>query len=136
MNGTATAVHQSGTVTTTPGGETHMASVQPLTLLEGNTEVLTLTVSPEDGGSLSGVTGLELVLKAEACDADASGITLTSGDNGGITINTQSASEITATATIPASALVDPYDRFWRLDTLSGEVRHTAMYGPVTVVDL
>lgn len=116
-----------------------MATLQPITLFEGNAETLTVTILPPDGGTLTGVTALEFYLKADACDDDdAEGVVTLStvSPPGGVTIDTQTADEIVATVEIPASALVDPYSRYWRIDALTGSARRTAMYGPVTVVDL
>jgi hypothetical protein len=44
--------------------------------------------------------------------------------------------QITAEAYIPATALADPYNRWWRVDAFIGVTYRTALYGPVTVLDL
>lgn len=139
LSGTASVERLSGSVVSSLAGGSAVAALQPLTLYEGNDETLTVTLVPADGESLSSVTGLEFFLKADSCDADdADGVVFLSTENppGGITIVSQSADEIVATIEIPASALVDPYGRFWRLDAMTGVLRRTAMYGPVTVLDL
>jgi hypothetical protein len=108
-----------------------------LTLHEGNDETVALTITPAGDDDLLDVDQLELILKDDQCDPDSDGLTLTSADPGEILILTHTAEEITAEAYIPASALAEPYDRWWRLDavTTSGD-RRTALYGPVTVIDL
>lgn len=117
-----------------------MATQAPLTLFENNDETLSLTITPVDpDDDLTMITTLELYLKPQNCasDADPLVLVLTSANPNEIVINTQTASLIEAEAFIPASALLDPYDRFWRLDALNaaGE-RRTALYGPVDVVNL
>lgn len=139
LSGAASPARLSGSVESTPGGGSAVAALQPLTLYEGNDETLSVTILPADGESLSTVTAIEFYLKADACDGDDDdGVLFLSTENppGGVTIVSQSADEIVATVEIPASALVDPYGRFWRLDVMTGVLRRTAMYGPVTVLDL
>lgn len=116
-----------------------MADEQPLTLHEGNDETLLITVERQDADDdLTGVTTLELYLKPDSCSPDDGPYTLvlSSAVPGEIAITEQTAAHITAVASIPASALAEPYDRFWRLDGLFGTTRRTAMFGKVTVVDL
>lgn len=116
-----------------------MADEQPLTLHEGNDETLLITVVRQDADDdLTGVTTLELYLKPDSCSDDDGIYTLvlSSANPGEIAITEQTAAQITAVASIPAAALAEPYDRFWRLDGLFGATRRTAMYGNVTVVDL
>lgn len=117
-----------------------MATQVPLVLHENNDETLSLEVTPVDSDDdLSTITTLELYLKPQNCasDLDPLVLVLSSTDPNEIVINTQTPTLIEADAFIPASALLDPYDRFWRLDALnaSGE-RRTALYGPVDVVNL
>jgi hypothetical protein len=138
LAGDAAVGRLSATVTTNAGGASPVATYQALTLFEDNDETITLTILPGTSGSLAGVTGLEFVLKPTDCVSDSSedALVLTTEPDGGIVIDSQSADEITATVTLPAAALADPYDRVWRVDALTGASRRTAIYGPVTVVDL
>ena len=109
-----------------------------LTLYEDNDEIIDLTITGAAGDDLSVVTAVEVVIKPDVCesDDDDDALVLSSDDAAEITINTQTSTEITATAYVPASALALPYPRVWRADALVGSLRRTAMYGPVTVVDL
>jgi len=116
-----------------------VADRAPITLHEGNDETLLITVvrqQPTD--DLTGITELVLVLKPDECDPDDSpyALILSTANPFEITITSQTAAELVARAFIPASALAEPYDRFWRLDGLFGATRRTALYGDVTVVDL
>lgn len=113
-----------------------MATVQDLTLHQGNDETVVVTVTAAAGDNLGLVTGLEFVLKPNVCESDDDDDVVVLASPGDITITTQTADEITAEVAVPASALAEPYDRVWRLDTLTGLLRRTAMYGAVTVVDL
>lgn len=117
-----------------------MATEVDLTLHENNDETLALTITPEDiSEDLTTITTLELYLKQQECTSDTDPLTLfLSSDNPAeIDILTQTPSEITASAFIPAAALADPYDRFWRLDALNaGGDRRTAMFGDVDVRNL
>ena len=114
-----------------------MADRVALTLHEGNDETLLLTIDREvDTDDLTVITSLELFLKYDACDEDDADTTVQLTTGAGITITAQSAAQILATASIPASALVGSFERFWRVDGLVGSARRTAMYGPVQVVNL
>lgn len=117
-----------------------MATQVALTLHEANDETLSLEITPVDSDDdLSTITTLELYLKPQNCasDLDPLVLVLTSADPNEIVINTQTTALIEAEAFIPATALLDPYDRFWRLDALNaGGDRRTAMYGPVDVINL
>lgn len=114
-----------------------MADRVALTLHEGNDETLLLTIVREvDTDDLTTITALELFLKYDSCDADDAVTTLELTTGSGITITSQTAAQILATAVIPATALSGSFDRFWRVDGLVGSARRTAMYGPVTVVNL
>lgn len=113
-----------------------MSTQVALTLHEGNDEALDLVVTADDGSDLSLITSLELVLKADTCDPDTDGLVLSSTVPAEIDILTQTEGTLTATAYIPAAALAEPYGRVWRLDALTGALRRTVMYGPVTVIDL
>lgn len=115
-----------------------MASRIRLTLREDNDETLFLTITRDlASDDLTVVTTLQLYLKDDSCQPDSAALVLTSAIPAQIQITSQTAAQITATAFIPASALADPYDRVWRVDGLDGTGRRrTAMYGPVTVVDL
>ena len=116
-----------------------MATELPLTLYQGNDEIINLTITTTDiNENLSTVTQLRFYLKPDPCtaDTDTSVTILTSSVAAQITITAQSATQILATVYIPATVLVDPYDRWWRIDAYVGTTHHTAQYGPVTVVDL
>lgn len=115
-----------------------MAANEPITLHEGNDETVAVTVTAADAGDdLDAVTALEWVLKDDPCADDADALVLTTADPTEITITAQDSTTITAEVYVPASALTEPYPRHYRLDTIStGDVRRTALYGVVTVVDL
>lgn len=117
-----------------------MALNVPLTLVENNDQVIAMTITPEDSGDdLTDVTGLELYLKTSPsfADSDPTTLILTSADASEIDIDTQTATEITARAFVPATAVVDPYNRFWHLDAIGvGDTRRTAFYGNVDVINV
>lgn len=118
-----------------------MADNAPITLNEGNDEtvLLTITATADPGGDdLTAVTSLEFYLKADECDSDAEAeLLLTSANILELEILTQTATEMTAEAHIPAAALAGPYPRFYKVDALSGTgQRRTALYGRVTVNNL
>jgi hypothetical protein len=116
-----------------------MSTLVPVVLRQGNDEVLRMTIIPDDPlDDLTHVTLLVLIMKDDACtaDSDASVLTLDSGNPAEIAINEQIADRIVATAYIPAAALSEPYGRVWRVDAYVGTKHRTALYGPVTVVDL
>lgn len=116
-----------------------MATQVPLTLHQGNDEVLDLVITPVVvGDDLSLITELRVYLKPDVCtlDTDLTVTVLRSSVPAQITITAQTPAQILATAYIPASALVDPYSRVWRVDAYAGTTHRTAMYGPVTVIDL
>ncbi len=117
-----------------------MADARPITLREGNDETLRLTIVPDDPGEdLTAVTAIEVYLKMSRCvsDGDPSTLLLSSTNPAQVQITSQTTAQIVALAHIPGAALTPPYERFWRADGLGGSgARRTAMYGPVTVVDL
>lgn len=117
-----------------------MATKADITLVENNDQIIAVTISPDDpGDDLTDVTGLELYLKTNPtfADDDPTTLVLTSADSSEISIDTQTATSITARAFVPASALVDPYDRFWHLDAIgAASSRRTALYGAVDVINL
>lgn len=117
-----------------------MADQRPITLREGNDETLRMTIVPDDPTEdLTAVTSIEVYLKTERCtsDTDPSTLKLTSANPAQVQITSQTMTQIVALAHIPGTALTPPYGRFWRADGLgSGGARRTAMFGPVTVVDL
>ncbi len=116
-----------------------MATLRPITLHEDNDETLLLTITPDDPAEdLTGVTSLELFLKPDNCTEDtAAGVlALSTADATEMIITGQTATQITAEAYIPASALSTPAGRFWHVDGLNATKRRTAMYGPVSVVNL
>lgn len=107
-----------------------------LVMREDNDEVVDMTLTAVGSANLTTITSLEMFIKPSSCDNDTDPdvLKLTSGD--GIVITSQTPTLLTATATIPRAALARPYERAWRLDTLVGTDRHTAMYGAITVIDL
>lgn len=116
-----------------------MASLVPITLYEGNTETMDVTVTRDDAADdLTLATGLEIVIKDRACTADTGTgvVTLDSTNPAEINITSQTAAAIGATVVIPTNATNPPYNRVWRLDVQFGAARRTAAYGPVTVIDL
>lgn len=122
-----------------------MATKAPITLRENNDETLELSITPDHtGGDLSGVTEIQVYLKDDSCTADnAAGVLVLSSTNPAqVLVISFAADEIVARAFIPASALAAPYERFWRADALTGPLntanrpRRTALYGPVTIIDL
>lgn len=116
-----------------------MATQLPLTLHQANDEVIDLVITPVVAtDDLSLITELRFYLKPDVCvtDTDSTVTVLTSSVPAQITITAQSSTQILATVYIPASALVEPYSRVWRVDAYAGLAKRTAMYGPVTVIDL
>lgn len=116
-----------------------MGSLTPLTLLQRNTETIAVTITPDDvADDLTTITRLTATIKESPCVADtASGVvTLSSADPTEITILTQVAAEITAEVYLPATITTPPHGRWWRLDAWIGTAYRTALYGPITVVDL
>jgi hypothetical protein len=116
-----------------------MPSLVPLTLHQSNDEIISIVITPSvPTDDLSLVTKLVLVLKPDQCtaDSDTTVLTLDTGDPTEIIITAQSASQIAALAYVPATSLASPYDRWWRVDAYVGTSHRTALYGPVTVVDL
>jgi hypothetical protein len=116
-----------------------MPSLVPLTLRQSNDETVRMTIVPDDPSeSLLPVTSIKFYLKDSACasDSDTSTLVLTSANPLQINITTHTATLITAEAYIPASALTNPYGRWWRVDAYIGTTHRTALYGPVTVIDL
>lgn len=116
-----------------------MATLVPLTMSEDNDEVLDLVITPVvPTDDLSLVTVLKFYLKPDVCtaDTDSTATVLTSAVPAQITITAHTAAQINATVYIPAASLADPYPRVWRVDAYSGTAHRTAMYGPVTVIDL
>jgi hypothetical protein len=113
-----------------------VATELDLTMHEDNDETVVVTLTAADGDNLGLVTGLEFVLKPSWCDADDDDHAVVLTSPGDITITEQTAETLSAEVSVPAAALADPYDRVWRLDTMTGLLRRTALYGAVTVVDL
>jgi hypothetical protein len=116
-----------------------MSSMVPLTLRQSNDEIIDVVVTPVSAlDDLSLVTQLRFVLKADQCtsDGDLSTLILTSADPTQIVITAQTAASISATVYVPASALLLPHSRWWRLDAYVGTAKRTALYGPVTLIDL
>jgi hypothetical protein len=115
-----------------------MADKRALTLRERNDETLSITITGCDPAEdLAAVTVVEVILKADTCNADTDGLVLTSANPAQVSIVSRTANQINVLAYVPASALIEPYNRVWRVDGIGpGGARRTAMYGPVTVVNL
>jgi hypothetical protein len=117
-----------------------MASNVSLELHENNDEIIAVEItSSNEDDDLSLIDTLELYLKIGPAyeDDDPTTLVLTSDDVSEINIVSQNTALIVANAFIPASALNDPYDRFWHLDALTATgFRRTAFYGHVEVISL
>lgn len=116
-----------------------MPSNVPLTLRQSNDEIIDVVITPSSVlDDLTLVTQLVCVLKPDQCtaDSDVSELTLTSADPTEIVVTAQTAASISATIYVPASALLLPYSRWWRVDAYVGTAKRTALYGPVTMIDL
>lgn len=113
-----------------------MATNIDITVTENNDETLDIDITPEDTSQdLTTITSLEFYLKEDNCFSDAEAeLVLTSADPNEINIVSQTSSLIEAQVFIPASALAQPYNRFWRIDGLTaGGDRQTAIFGDVSV---
>lgn len=116
-----------------------MSALVPLTLHQGNAETVAITITRSDPtDDLTLITSLRLVLKPDQCTTDTAttAVVLTTANPAQMVITSQAAAQITAEAYIPATALTDPYSRWWRVDAYIGLTYRTAIYGPVTVLDL
>lgn len=116
-----------------------MATWVALTLRQGNAETVIASITPSDPtDSLAAITKLVAVIKDDQCtlDSDSATITLSSLSATQIVLTTHTAASIVAEIYVPATALVVPYSRWWRLDAYVGTAKRTAMYGPVTVIAL
>lgn len=116
-----------------------MATLVALTMAQGNDEVVDVTITPVvSTDDLTLVTELIFYMKPDTCTADTASTvtTLSSANPAQITITAQTAVSISATVYVPASALVEQYNRVWRIDALSGTTVRTALYGPINVIDL
>lgn len=116
-----------------------MAARVPLTMCQGNDEIIDVAITPVAlADDLSLITSLKFYLKPDACtsDADTSVTVLTSAIPTQIVITHQTSMEIDATVYVPAASLADPYSRVWRIDAYAGTAHRTAMYGPVTIIDM
>ena len=116
-----------------------MPALVPITLSQGNAETVTITITRTVAtDDLTLITVLRLILKPDRCTADnaSTALTLTTTNPAQMVITSQTASQIVASAYIPAAALTEPYSRWWRVDAGVGTAYRTALYGPVTVIDL
>lgn len=116
-----------------------MATQVDLTLHQSNNETIAITITTANAGAdLSGIDGLEVVIKPDACTADNDEHTLmlTTASAEEVVILSETTSQVTAEAYVPGTYLDEPYDRVWRVDAIgsTGE-RRTALYGSVTVLD-
>lgn len=115
-----------------------MANKVDITLNEKNDENVRAVATTNDPtpGTVLNIAGMtvEAYLKVDrtTSDLDAStwvgstattGVTITDGPNGKVTVS------------IPGSA-IDTTKGWYRIDTISGGKRKTAVYGVVTVIDL
>lgn len=116
-----------------------MSSLVPITLRQSNDEILRVTIVPDDPSeSLLPVTLLLFYMKPSACtaDTDSTVLLLTSANPTHMQITTHTASQMIVDVSIPSSALIAPYPRAWRIDAYIGASHRTAVYGPVTLIDL
>lgn len=116
-----------------------MPTITPLTLHQANDEVLWMYITPDDPtDNLMLVTSLKLFIKDDPCmpDNDPAATTLSTTNPAQLIITGQTASLITAKAFITSTILASPHPLFWRVDAYVGTAHRTAMYGPITVVDL
>lgn len=116
-----------------------MATLVPLTLRQANDEIIDLVITPSDPlDDLSLITSLTVIIKPDKCtsDTDATAFTLTTTDPTEVVITTQTSAIVEAILYMSATVLAAPYDRWWRVDAYVGTARRTAMYGPITLVDL
>lgn len=116
-----------------------MASLVPLTLRQSNDEIIDLVITASDPlDDLSLVTSLSVIIKPDRCttDTDTTAVVLSTADPTEVVITTQTSAIIEATLYVSATVLAAPYDRWWRVDAYVGTARRTAMYGPITLVDL
>ncbi len=109
-----------------------MPSEVPLTLYENNDEKMNLTITSNVVGfSLVGKS-MEAFVKASAATPDNDAGVWT-GDTTGGEIVIEDADN--AYVMVPAAA-VTTTKGWYRVDVISGGLRKTAVYGPLTVVDL
>lgn len=116
-----------------------MGTLQTITLRQGNSEIVAITITRDVAtDDLTLITSLKMIMKPDTCTTDTATtvLTLSTAVPAQMVITSQTAAQITAEAYIPASALVDPYDRWWRVDAYVGATYRTALYGPVIVIDL
>ncbi|TQN26080.1 hypothetical protein FHX37_4618 [Haloactinospora alba] len=114
-----------------------MATVQDLTLYEGNDETVSLAVTDADEQSAYDLTDAELdmILKPNADTADDADETIVlSTRTGEITVTDAPAG--LATATVNRPHLAESGRRAWRLDVIRPGTRRTAVYGTLHVVNL
>lgn len=116
-----------------------MPALVPLTLRQSNDETIRVIIVPDDpSDSLLPITSLIFYLKDDVCtaDTDTSTLKLTSTNPAQISIITHTATQIVCDIYMPSSSLATPYPRAWRIDAYVGALHRTAVYGPVTLVDL
>lgn len=114
-----------------------MATEVALTFLEGSKSTVEFSIAPADAADdLTAVASLRFLLKADTCDDDADAeVVLTTADPTEMQFLTQTATQITGEAYVPA--LTEAYPRAWRIDAISGTGDPlTALYGRVTVINL
>lgn len=110
-----------------------MPRQRDLTLYQGNSDTLTLSVTADDTGlplDLTGASDIKMVVKASADATDASGTTL-SKLTGEISI--VSAAAGTAIVAVPSSLTAAAGPFWYRVDVLPGP--KTALYGTLYVRD-
>lgn len=113
-----------------------MPAVRALRLYQANDDTLTVTVADDDTDAvinLGSVTELTMVIKAtrETADASATLLTMTGGD---ITVTSAAAGR--CEVTVPASAVPNAGDWWYRLDVERGGTTRTATYGDLRIIDL
>jgi hypothetical protein len=116
-----------------------MPTNTPLTLRQANDEILWLYITPDDPlENMMLITSLSMFIKDSPCmgDGDPSTTILTTSNPAQLTIMGQTALLITVRAIISSAILAAPHPLWWRIDAYVGSAHRTAMYGPITVVDL
>lgn len=110
-----------------------MATLSDITLLQGNNETLSGTVT--SGGSAQNLTGvaLTMVIKSSAVASDSSGTTIGTA-TGEITV--VSAAAGTYSVAVPTSVTTSAGVKWYRIDATSGGTTRTVVYGELVVDDV
>lgn len=113
-----------------------MPAVRALRLYQANDDTIAVTIADDDTDdvlNLGSVTELTMVIKAsrETADASATLLTLTDGD---IVVTNASAGR--CEITVPATAVPDAGELWYRLDVERGGTTRTAVFGDLHIIDL